>query len=70
MEPNAPPDENEDVNFPMLLVCEIKVDWDPEEQNNNWDSEKMNYLLNRKDTKYACWLNSCHSRTNSGNSID
>lgn len=68
--PDAPPDEDENVNFPMLLVCEIKVDWALQEHNNNWDNEKMNYLLNQGDTKYACWLNFCRSRAHSGNGIE
>lgn len=68
-DPNMPPDAKGDVNFPMRLTLEIKLEGQLDEKNKNWDIEKMEYLLHQGDTQYACWLNFCWKRTKKGNGI-
>lgn len=58
-DPNDPPDAVPEKNWPMLWVCEIKYqteDKDTSKQNKAWDTEKMEYLLEQKETKHACEL--------------
>jgi hypothetical protein len=63
--PNSPP--NPDVsNWPMLWVCEIKLDGKKE---RDWDVEKMGYLLSQGDARYGCWLNVFRKRAKTGNGI-
>jgi len=64
---NPPPDNKEGINFPMLLVCEIKYETesggDFKIENRQADVKKLKYLLKqRKDTtingtEYALFLN-------------
>jgi hypothetical protein len=65
-DPDSPPDATEDSNWPMLWLCEIKFEGKKEE---NWDIEKMKYLLTQNDAKYACWLNLSRKRADTGNGI-
>ncbi|MBI5253835.1 MAG: hypothetical protein HY930_05500 [Euryarchaeota archaeon] len=64
--PDAPPDATGESNWPMLWVCEIKFEGEMEE---DWDIEKMKYLLIQNDAKYACWLNLFRKRAETGNGI-
>lgn len=64
--PDSPPDEAGDHNWPMLWICEIKLEG---EKEANWDEEKMRYLLTQGDAKYGCWLNLCLSRAKTGDGI-
>ena len=64
--PNAPPDADGLANWPILWVCEVKLEAKNEE---NWDIEKMVYLLKQKIVKFGCWLNLKRKRTKRGNGI-
>jgi len=64
--PDSPPDATGNSNWPMLWLCEIKFEGKKEE---NWDIEKMTYLLTQNDAKYACWLNLFRKRADKGNGI-
>jgi hypothetical protein len=64
--PDLPPDATGNSNWPMLWLCEIKVDGKTEE---NWDIEKMKHLLTQNDVKYACWLDLFIKRTDKGSGI-
>jgi len=65
-DPDSPPDAKGDSNWPMLWVCEIKLEG---KEKENWDIEKMKYLLIQNDTKYSCWLNLFWRRADTGNGI-
>jgi hypothetical protein len=65
-DPDSPPDQVEGSNWPMIWLCEIKFKGKEEE---NWDIEKMKYLLLQNDAKYACWLNLHRKRADTGNGI-
>ena len=64
--PDLPPDVDWESNWPILWLCEVKLEGQQEE---NWDIKKMNYLLTQGDAKYACWLNLLFKRAESGDSI-
>lgn len=64
--PESPPDAKEDQNNPILLVCEIKLEGNKE---NDWDVDKMRYLIDQGDAKHACWLNFCPKPAESGDGI-
>lgn len=54
-----PPDQDKNINWPMLWVCEIKYNTEDNSTLKGewkWDIEKMGYLLDQNQTKYACWL--------------
>lgn len=73
-DPASPPDKIEQkINWPMLWVCEIKYwnEWISTSKKDEWDIEKMRYLLRQKDgAKYACWLTITRERTSIGNGIN
>jgi hypothetical protein len=50
----------------VLWLCGIKVDG---KTGEDWDTEKMNYLLAQNDVKYACGLNLFIKRADSGSGI-
>ena len=54
---NNPPDLDREKNWPMLWVCEIKYQTeDNSPQYKEWDTEKIKYLLEQNETKFACRL--------------
>lgn len=58
-DPNNPPDQNKYRNWPMLWVCEIKYNTEDNSTLKGewkWDIEKLGYLLEQNETKYACGL--------------
>ena len=65
-DPNSPPDQTEGANWPMLWVCEIKFNGQPEE---DWDLAKMRYLVAQNEVKYGCWLNMFRRRAETGSGI-
>ena len=72
--PKLPPDSDwrKRINFPMLMVCEIKFRpvWKKgyrPKTKDNWDLEKLKSLLKRKDVRHGCWLNISCRRASSGN---
>jgi len=67
-DPDSPPDATGDSNWPILWLCEIKTDANAKEKEN-WDIEKMKYLLEQNRAKYACWLNLFYKRADTGNGI-
>jgi hypothetical protein len=66
-DPNSPPGSNDDSNWPILWVCEIKFD---NKDVEGWDVEKMSYLIKQGDAKFACWLNVELKRDNNGLGVD
>jgi len=71
--PKLPPDSDwrKKINFPMLMVCEIKFKpfWKKgyhPKKKDNWDLEKLKALLRQKDARHACWLNMSCKRASSG----
>jgi len=55
-DPDNPPDLTPERNWPMLWACEIKYQTEDNCVSQNWDIEKMKYLLKQDETKYACCL--------------
>jgi len=64
--PDSPPDQNKNKNWPMLWICEIKLN---QKEAADWDINKMKYLINQGAAKYGCWLNLNCKRANKGNGI-
>lgn len=67
--PHAPPDRQNKTNWPLLWACELKV-WADDTKDENWDTEKMSYLIKNSETQYACWVNIRLERAASGNGIE
>jgi len=64
--PDSPPDADGISNWPVLWLCEVKLE---EKEKENWDVEKMRYVLTQGDAKYACWLNFSIKRAEAGNGV-
>ena len=66
-EPNKPPDEVRGQNWPILWLCELKLDWP---DASDWDREKITSLLEEGTTQQACGLRLFRKRATSGLGID
>lgn len=52
-DPDNPPDETGDANWPILWLCEIKLGQDDKEK---WDEKKLQAIIDRGRVTKACWL--------------
>jgi hypothetical protein len=71
-DPNSPPDADGKGAFPLLWVCEIKVDLPSgtHRQKEEWgDIPKLRALLQQGVARYACWLTIRRQRAMSGDGI-
>ena len=66
-DPANPPDEVRGHNWPILWLCELKLDWS---DTSDWDREKIGRLLEEGTTKHACGLRLFRKRATSGPGID
>lgn len=64
LDANSPPDAEEYRNWPIIWLCEIKLDWS---DMSGWDQEKMERLLAENTTQYACGLQLFRKREKEGN---
>lgn len=63
LDANSPPDAEEYRNWPIIWLCEIKLDWS---DTSGWDQEKMKQLLTEDTTQYACGLQLFRKREKEG----
>jgi len=59
-DPNHPPDEIEYANWPILCAFELKYITEEginNPQNNKWDSDKLEVLIENKDIEYGLIIN-------------
>ena len=69
-DPNSPPDAREEGTFPLLWVCEIKLNRPGgDDGSEDWDIAKMRALLEQGRAQYACWLTMYVRRAVSGTGI-
>jgi len=52
--------------WPILWACEIKY---PPGKEEDWDQEKLRYLVSQKRAQFGCWLKIYLERAKSGNGI-
>jgi len=70
-DPDSPPDAREEGTFPLLWVCEIKLNPRPggDDGPEDYDIRKMRDLLEQGRSQYACWLTMYVRRAESGGGI-
>lgn len=71
-DPNFPPDANEEGTFPLLWVCEIKLNPRPGVQKEGeWDDlTKIRTLLQQGRPRFACCLTMYRQRAEFGSGIE
>ena len=54
-------------DWPILWACEIKY---PPKKEENWDQEKLRYMVSQNRAKFGCWLKVYLERVERGNGIE